>query len=61
LFEVDPTVTRLEGSTWYHLDIYPHIYWRPITEFLLDRIHRRVLEQISVSAVRQTWTLAAES
>jgi hypothetical protein len=38
--------TRLEGSTWYTLDMYPQAYWRPIAEMLLTRIHRRVLEQV---------------
>ncbi len=43
-------ITRLEGTTWYELHIYPHAYWRPIVEQLLHRIHRRVLEQVATSA-----------
>jgi uncharacterized membrane protein YhaH (DUF805 family) len=38
--------TRLEGSTWYTLDMYPQAYWRPIAELLLTRIHLRVLQQV---------------
>lgn len=38
--------TRLEGSTWYTLDMYPQAYWRPIAELLLRQIHERVLEQV---------------
>jgi uncharacterized membrane protein YhaH (DUF805 family) len=38
--------TRLEGSTWYTLEIYPQVYWRPIAEWLLTKIHTRVLEQV---------------
>jgi len=38
--------TRLEGSTWYTLEIYPQVYWRPIAEWLLTKIHLRVLEQV---------------
>jgi hypothetical protein len=36
--------TRLEGSTWYTIDIHPLPYWRPIAEALLHRIHYRVLD-----------------
>jgi hypothetical protein len=38
--------TRLEGSTWYTLAIYPEAYWRGFGEALLHRIHGRVLEHI---------------
>ena len=38
--------TRLEGSTWYTLDVHPHAYWRPIAEWLLTGIHTRVLQQV---------------
>jgi hypothetical protein len=38
--------TRLEGSTWYTLQIYPQVYWRPMAEWLLTKIHTRVLEQV---------------
>jgi len=41
-----PGRTRLEGSTWYTLEIYPQVYWRPIAEWLLTKIHTRVLEQV---------------
>ncbi|MFN2601874.1 MAG: SRPBCC family protein [Gemmatimonadaceae bacterium] len=38
--------TRLEGSTWYSLEIYPNAYWRPFAELIVTQIHRRVLEQV---------------
>jgi hypothetical protein len=38
--------TRLEGSTWYSLQIYPNAYWRPIAELIVTEIHTRVLEQV---------------
>jgi len=38
--------TRLEGSTWYTLEIYPEVYWSPIADWLLTKIHTRVLEQV---------------
>lgn len=31
--------TLLEGTTWYTLEIYPHFYWRPISEWLVEKIH----------------------
>jgi uncharacterized membrane protein YhaH (DUF805 family) len=42
--------TRLEGSTWYALDLYPRPYWEPIAEALLHRIHSRVLAQVKRQA-----------
>ena len=38
--------TRLEGSTWYSLEIYPNAYWRPFAELIVTQIHTRVLEQV---------------
>jgi hypothetical protein len=38
--------TRLEGSTWYEIEMAPEAYWRVISDALIHRIHRRVLEHI---------------
>jgi uncharacterized membrane protein YhaH (DUF805 family) len=38
--------TRLEGRTWYQLDIFPHAYWTLWTDLLIHRIHERVLVHI---------------
>lgn len=38
--------TRLEGSTWYELDMAPGPYWRLITDRVIQRIHARVLTHI---------------
>jgi hypothetical protein len=38
--------TRLEGHTRYSVAIYPQGYWRATSEFLLHRIHLRVLQQV---------------
>ena len=38
--------TRLEGSTWYRLELYPQIYWTLWSDALLHQIHRRVLRHI---------------
>lgn len=38
--------TRLEGSTWYTLAIYPEGYWIHYADALLHAIHHRVLVHI---------------
>ena len=38
--------TRLEGTTWYTLAIYPESYWVIHADVLLHGIHRRVLSHI---------------
>lgn len=39
--------TRLEGSTWYRVDLGPQEYWRWWSDFLVHRIHLRVLRHIA--------------
>jgi hypothetical protein len=38
--------TRLEGSTWYQIDMMPEAYWQIFSDALIHRIHRRVLDHI---------------
>jgi hypothetical protein len=38
--------TRLEGSTWYELDLAPRDYWGIWAETIVHRIHLRVLRHI---------------
>ncbi len=38
--------TRLEGSTWYTLDIHPQLYWGVWSDALLHTIHGRVLRHV---------------
>jgi hypothetical protein len=48
-FELTPLAdggTRLVGRTWYTLDIAPHAYWTLWTDWIVHRIHGRVLEHI---------------
>ena len=48
--------TRLEGTTWYALDMAPALYWSVWTEWLLHAIHTRVLthiEHLSESGIKQ--------
>jgi uncharacterized membrane protein YhaH (DUF805 family) len=44
--------TRLEGTTWYHDTIWPAAYWRLWSDYIIHRIHLRVLEHIRVDAER---------
>jgi uncharacterized membrane protein YhaH (DUF805 family) len=38
--------TRLEGSTWYALDLAPRAYWRLVADAIVHRIHGRVLAHV---------------
>lgn len=42
--------TRLEGTTWYALDLHPAWYWRLVAEPIVGAIHRRVLEHVRALA-----------
>lgn len=46
LIEQSDGVTRLEGSTWYELDIHPRPYWRLYSDAIVHRIHERVLHHV---------------
>jgi uncharacterized membrane protein YhaH (DUF805 family) len=38
--------TRLEGSTWYEIEMFPQLYWSQWSDLLVHRIHQRVLDHI---------------
>lgn len=38
--------TRLIGRTWYRLELAPHAYWTAWTDWIIHRIHGRVLIHI---------------
>lgn len=38
--------TRLEGTTWYHNAMWPATYWRLWSDYIIHKIHSRVLEHI---------------
>lgn len=42
--------TRLEGSTWYELDLAPSSYWTLMADFIIHRIHLKVLRHVKVEA-----------
>jgi hypothetical protein len=39
--------TRLEGSTWYTIDLAPSRYWALWSDALIHQIHLRVLRHIA--------------
>ena len=42
--------TRLQGTTWYTLKFSPETYWRLWSDYLIHRIHLRVLQHIKTQA-----------
>ena len=45
--------TRLEGSTWYEMRLYPEAYWVLYGDALIGRIHGRVLAHVKGVAERE--------
>ena len=43
--------TRLEGSTWYQLELGPQAYWSFWSDLLVHRIHLRVLRHIQAEVL----------
>lgn len=46
--------TRLEGSTWYELNMAPEVYWSIFATAIVERIHMRVLAHIKEVTETQT-------
>ena len=44
--------TRLEGTTWYTHNLWPAAYWQVWSDFIIHRIHERVLVHIKKLAER---------
>ena len=44
--------TRLEGTTWYRHNMWPAAYWRVWSDFIIHRIHLRVLRHVKELAER---------
>jgi hypothetical protein len=40
--------TRLEGTTWYQHHLWPASCWQVWSDFIIHRIHLRVLNHIKV-------------
>jgi hypothetical protein len=48
-FQLIPTSegrTRLEGTTWYYHNLWPAGYWRVWSDYIIHRIHLRVLSHV---------------
>ena len=50
LTKIGKNKTELEGTTWYKVDITPEIYWKTWSDFIIHRIHKRVLNHIKLEA-----------
>ena len=50
LTKISENQTELEGTTWYKVDIYPEIYWKGWSDFIVHRIHERVLNHIKLES-----------
>ena len=46
--------TRLEGTTWYSHTIRPETYWHLWSDYIIHRIHVRVLEHIRAEAEKHS-------
>lgn len=44
--------TRLRGTTWYDQEFWPQPYWKLWSDYLVHRIHDRVLAQIKAESER---------
>ena len=42
--------TRVEGTTWYSHSMWPESYWHWWSDYIIHRIHLRVLEHIRARA-----------
>lgn len=42
--------TRMEGSTWYDIEIYPQVYWRLWADSVVHAVHQRVFNHIKQQA-----------
>lgn len=45
--------TRLVGTTWYEVRMWPQLWWGGLSDAIIHRIHRRVLEHVRDEAEAQ--------
>jgi len=50
LRKIDKYKTELKGTTWYKVDITPEWYWAKWSDFIIHRIHLRVLNHIKTES-----------
>jgi uncharacterized membrane protein YhaH (DUF805 family) len=46
--------TRIEGTTWYSHSMWPETYWHWWSDYVIHRIHMRVLEHIKAQVEART-------
>ncbi len=54
-FRIEPLangMTRLQGTTWYQIDVRPRLYWKCWADPVIHAIHRRVLDHIAEESSR---------
>ena len=49
LIKISNNKTLLIGTTWYHNKIKPELYWSIWSEYIIHKIHNRVLSHIKTS------------
>ncbi len=54
LSEINDNQTILEGTTWYSLKIMPQFYWEIWTDYIIHKIHKRVLNHIKKESESNT-------
>jgi hypothetical protein len=52
--------TRLEGSTWYDIEMYPQFYWRLWADATVHAVHHRVFNHIKQQAEAQSNVMMSE-
>lgn len=50
LIKLTDKKTLLEGTTWYYNKIRPEVYWDLWSDYIIHKIHERVLNHIKVDA-----------
>lgn len=50
LTKISNNRTELEGTTWYRVNIQPEFYWKSWSDFIIHRIHKRVLNHIKMES-----------
>ncbi len=54
LVQLDNGSIKLVGTTWYYHDIKPDAYWRLWSNYIIHKIHHRVLDHIKVVSESQS-------
>ncbi|RXR18372.1 hypothetical protein EQG63_08885 [Flavobacterium amnicola] len=53
LIEMTDNKTKLEGTTFYKVAIQPEFYWEVWSDFIIHRIHERVLNHIKLESEKK--------